>query len=98
MASESVTTASPQPAANTRRTHAHRTAEILPCLRQDRSTYLDAPHQPVHKMNDGSFSQGAPTMAHQNSYKSNLRDISFLLFEQFHLDELLGKAPFANWG
>ena len=37
-------------------------------------------------------------MAHQNSYKSNLRDISFLLFEQFHLQDLLGKAPFVNWG
>ncbi len=37
-------------------------------------------------------------MAHQNSYKSNLRDLSFLLFEQFHLQDLLGKAPFANWG
>ena len=37
-------------------------------------------------------------MAHQNYYKSNLRDLSFLLFEQFHLDDLLSKAPFANWG
>ena len=37
-------------------------------------------------------------MAHPNQYKSNLRDLSFLLFEQFKLDELLGKAPYANWG
>ncbi|MFT3696292.1 MAG: acyl-CoA dehydrogenase [Kofleriaceae bacterium] len=37
-------------------------------------------------------------MAQQNYYKSNLRDLSFLLFEQFHLEELLGKAPYANWG
>ena len=37
-------------------------------------------------------------MANQNYYKANLRDLSFLLFEQFKLDELLGKAPFANWG
>src|ERR1700733_2829675 len=37
-------------------------------------------------------------MAHQNYYKANLRDLSFLLFEQFHLEELLGKAPYANWG
>ena len=37
-------------------------------------------------------------MAQQNYYKANLRDLSFLLFEQFHIDELLGKAPFANWG
>jgi alkylation response protein AidB-like acyl-CoA dehydrogenase len=37
-------------------------------------------------------------MPHPNQYKSNLRDLSFLLFEQFKLDELLGKAPYANWG
>jgi alkylation response protein AidB-like acyl-CoA dehydrogenase len=37
-------------------------------------------------------------MAQQNYYKANLRDLSFLLFEQFGLDELLGKAPYANWG
>jgi alkylation response protein AidB-like acyl-CoA dehydrogenase len=37
-------------------------------------------------------------MAHQNYYKANLRDLSFLLFEQFHLDDLLGKPPFSNWG
>jgi alkylation response protein AidB-like acyl-CoA dehydrogenase len=36
--------------------------------------------------------------AQQNYYKANLRDLSFLLFEQFHLEELLGKAPYANWG
>nr|HEX4312911.1 acyl-CoA dehydrogenase [Kofleriaceae bacterium] len=34
----------------------------------------------------------------QNYYKANLRDLSFLLFEQFHLEDLLGKAPYANWG
>src|SRR5215468_10726972 len=39
-----------------------------------------------------------PTMPHPNQYKSNLRDLSFLLFEQFKLQELLGKAPYANWG
>ena len=37
-------------------------------------------------------------MPHPNQYKSNLRDISFLLFEQFKLDQLLGKAPYGNWG
>jgi alkylation response protein AidB-like acyl-CoA dehydrogenase len=37
-------------------------------------------------------------MAHPNQYKSNLRDVSFLLFEQFKLEELLGKPPYANWG
>jgi hypothetical protein len=37
-------------------------------------------------------------MAHQNYYKANLRDLSFLLFEQFHLEEIIGKEPYANWG
>ena len=37
-------------------------------------------------------------MALQNYYKANLRDLSFLLFEQFKLDELVGKPPYANWG
>jgi alkylation response protein AidB-like acyl-CoA dehydrogenase len=37
-------------------------------------------------------------MANQNYYKANLRDLTFLLFEQFKLDELLGKAPYPNWG
>src|ERR1043165_2704891 len=39
-----------------------------------------------------------PTMSHPNQYKSNLRDLSFLLFEQFKLADLLGKEPYANWG
>ncbi|MBA3396684.1 MAG: acyl-CoA dehydrogenase [Deltaproteobacteria bacterium] len=37
-------------------------------------------------------------MANQNYYKANLRDLQFLLFEQFKLDELLGKEPYPNWG
>ncbi len=37
-------------------------------------------------------------MAQQNYYKANLRDLSFLLFEQFHLEEIIGKEPYANWG
>jgi len=37
-------------------------------------------------------------MANQNYYKANLRDLRFLLFEQFHLEDLLGKSPYANWG
>jgi alkylation response protein AidB-like acyl-CoA dehydrogenase len=36
--------------------------------------------------------------SNQNYYKANLRDLQFLLFEQFHIDELLNKAPYANWG
>ena len=37
-------------------------------------------------------------MSNQNYYKANLRDLQFLLFEQFKLDQLLGKEPYANWG
>jgi len=37
-------------------------------------------------------------MANQNYYKANLRDLSFLLFEQFHLEELLNAEPFSAWG
>lgn len=33
-----------------------------------------------------------------NRYKANLRDVSFVLFEQFGLEELLGKAPYQDWG
>jgi alkylation response protein AidB-like acyl-CoA dehydrogenase len=33
-----------------------------------------------------------------NRYKANLREWSFVLFEQLKLQELLGKAPYANWG
>jgi alkylation response protein AidB-like acyl-CoA dehydrogenase len=33
-----------------------------------------------------------------NRYKANLRDVFFVLFEQFGLDDLLGKAPYQDWG
>jgi alkylation response protein AidB-like acyl-CoA dehydrogenase len=33
-----------------------------------------------------------------NRYKANLRDVFFVLFEQFGLEELLGKAPYKDWG
>jgi len=33
-----------------------------------------------------------------NRYKADLRDFRFLMFEQFGMSELLGKAPFAAWG
>jgi hypothetical protein len=36
--------------------------------------------------------------SNQNYYKANLRDLTFLLFEQFKIDELLGKDPYPNWG
>ncbi len=34
----------------------------------------------------------------QNRYKADLRELEFVLFEQFGLADLLGKAPFENWG
>jgi alkylation response protein AidB-like acyl-CoA dehydrogenase len=33
-----------------------------------------------------------------NRYKADLREMTFLLFEQFNLAELLGKAPYEPWG
>ncbi len=33
-----------------------------------------------------------------NRYKADLRDYRFLLFEQFGIDSILGKAPYAGWG
>ncbi len=33
-----------------------------------------------------------------NRYKADLRELQFLLFEQFELQKLLGKAPFEAWG
>jgi alkylation response protein AidB-like acyl-CoA dehydrogenase len=33
-----------------------------------------------------------------NRYKADLREFQFLLFEQFKLGDLLGKAPFEAWG
>ncbi len=32
-----------------------------------------------------------------NRYKTDLRDFSFLLFEQFKLQEVLGAAPYGDW-
>ena len=33
-----------------------------------------------------------------NRNKADLRDLKFLLWEQFKMQDLLGKAPFDNWG
>ena len=33
-----------------------------------------------------------------NRYKADLRELNFLLFEQFRIGDLLGKAPFDAWG
>lgn len=33
-----------------------------------------------------------------NRYKADLRELKFRLFEQFQLGDLLGKAPYAEWG
>ncbi|EYF01497.1 acyl-CoA dehydrogenase [Chondromyces apiculatus] len=34
----------------------------------------------------------------QNRYKADLREVRFLLFEQFKLDQILGQGPFEAWG
>jgi alkylation response protein AidB-like acyl-CoA dehydrogenase len=34
----------------------------------------------------------------QNRYKADLREIQFLVFEQFHIGDLLGREPFGEWG
>ena len=34
----------------------------------------------------------------QNRYKADLRETKFLLFEQFPLQPMLGKAPYEGWG
>jgi alkylation response protein AidB-like acyl-CoA dehydrogenase len=34
----------------------------------------------------------------QNRYRADLRELKFLLFEQFRLGEILGRAPFEAWG
>jgi len=34
----------------------------------------------------------------QNRYKADLRELSFVLFEQFGLGDLLGKEPYGDWG
>jgi alkylation response protein AidB-like acyl-CoA dehydrogenase len=34
----------------------------------------------------------------QNRYKADLREFKFLLFEQFRLGEILGQAPYENFG
>jgi alkylation response protein AidB-like acyl-CoA dehydrogenase len=36
--------------------------------------------------------------AAQNRYKASLREMRFLLFEQFKLGEVLGQPPFESWG
>jgi alkylation response protein AidB-like acyl-CoA dehydrogenase len=33
-----------------------------------------------------------------NRYRADLREYAFLLFEQFYIDRILGKPPFAAWG
>jgi len=34
----------------------------------------------------------------QNRYRADLRELRFLLFEQFNLQELLGREPYEAWG
>ncbi|MGA3124275.1 MAG: acyl-CoA dehydrogenase [Polyangiaceae bacterium] len=41
------------------------------------------------------MSKPIPTI---NRYKADIRELNFLLLEQFRLDELLGQPPFEAWG
>src|SRR6185437_11570471 len=41
-----------------------------------------------------AVSKPIPTI---NRYKADLREFAFLLFEQFHVDQMLGKEPFDAW-
>ena len=34
----------------------------------------------------------------QNRYRTSLRELKFVLFEQLGLEEILGKPSFSNWG
>ena len=38
------------------------------------------------------------TQAVQNRYRADLREMKFLLFDQFRLGDLLEKPPFEAWG
>ena len=38
------------------------------------------------------------TQTYQNRYRADLREMKFLLFDQFRLDSLLEKPPFEAWG
>ncbi|HWL85995.1 MAG TPA: acyl-CoA dehydrogenase family protein, partial [Polyangiaceae bacterium] len=38
------------------------------------------------------------TISAINRYKADLRELNFLLFEQFRLSEILGRGPFEAWG
>src|SRR5215470_2996704 len=40
----------------------------------------------------------AVTKPATNRYRTNLREVKFVLFEQLGLDEILGKPPFEAWG
>jgi alkylation response protein AidB-like acyl-CoA dehydrogenase len=42
-----------------------------------------------------AVSKPIPTI---NRYKADIRELNFLLLEQFRLDELLGQPPFEAWG
>ena len=33
-----------------------------------------------------------------NRYKADLRELTFVLFEQFKIEDILGKEPFDAWG
>src|SRR4051794_3431731 len=42
--------------------------------------------------------RGTMSSTPQNRYKADLRELQFLLFEQFPIEDVLGKKPFEAWG
>jgi alkylation response protein AidB-like acyl-CoA dehydrogenase len=54
-------------------------------------------------LNEGSFSAEGGIVVSKpipaiNRYRADLREMQFLLFEQFNIEELLGKGAFEGWG
>src|SRR5262245_48215435 len=49
-------------------------------------------------MNDGSFRRPSTVTKGTNRYRTNLREIKFVLFEQLGLQDILGSGPFSSWG
>src|SRR5215470_8935386 len=49
-------------------------------------------------VHSGAAKERRVTRPAQNRYRTSLRELKFVLFEQLGLEEILGKPPFANWG
>jgi alkylation response protein AidB-like acyl-CoA dehydrogenase len=54
--------------------------------------------RPAVRAPTSAYAGGLVSTQAQNRYKADLREIRFLLFEQFRMGEFLGHAPFDAWG